>query len=41
MKKVLVTEINKDYMAESQTQWKNAEAEALKTPKIQIAKHGP
>ena len=39
MKKVLVTEINKDYMAKSQTQWKNAEA--LKGPKIQIAKHGP
>ena len=41
MKKVLVTEIKKDYMAKSQTQWQNAEAEAeadveaLKSPKAQ------
>ena len=41
MRKVLVTEIQKDYMVKGQTQWKNAEAEALKTPKIQIAKHEP
>ena len=41
MKKVLVTEIQKDYMAKSQIQWQSAEAEALTTPKIQIAKHGP
>ena len=43
MKKVLVTEIKKDYMAKSQTQWQNAEAEAeaFKTPKIEITKHGP
>ena len=41
MKRVLVTEIKEDCMAKSQTQWKNAESEALKSPKIQIAKHGP
>ena len=40
MKKVLVTEIQKDYMVKSQIKWQSAEGEALKTPKIQIAKHG-
>ena len=41
MKKVLLTEIQKDYMVKSQTQWQKAEAEALKSPKMQIAKHEP